>query len=489
MASLDRKLLRRAARAAYPERPHGDSSATWRRTGLLLLPWLALAASCSVYDESLLEGDGAGGAGGSGAGSTSGGGGGELPCGRASDCPGEDTECRLRTCESGICGVILAPQGAPLGAQTPADCQLRVCDGTGAETAMPVDDDPADDGRDCTTDSCLDGLAMHTPVRPGAPCNQDGGQVCADGGLCVECLGDGDCGPDTCVENQCIPASCMDGSKNGLETDTDCGGTTCLPCIIGDACLIDTDCETMACDGGTCVATCSDGAQNQGETDLDCGGPCPGCQVGQGCAAPDDCLSGTCQGNKCQCVLGYMVISEVRSRGAAGANDEFVELYNPTAAAIALDATWKLESRSTEAGGYTDRWVGTGVSVPAKSHLLIGGSTYTQAPAKDTSLSSGITDAGSLKLTHGGVIVDAVCFSYSPGTSTSLQAVGYDCEGVSASNLPHNNGNSAGSSSDASIERKPGGALGSCADTQVSSVDWQSLAPAQPQSLASPPVP
>jgi hypothetical protein len=184
-----------------------------------------------------------------------------------------------------------------------------------------------------------------------------------------------------------------------------------------------------------------------------------------------------------------MVISEVRSRGAAGANDEFIELYNPTGAAIVLDATWKLESRSTEAGGYTDRWVGAGVSVPSKAHVLIGGSTYTQAPAKDFSLSSGITDAGSLKLTHGGAIVDAVCFSFSPGTDASLQGVGYDCEGASVSNLPHNNGNSAGSSSDASIERKPGGALGNCADTQVSSADWQPLAPAQPQSLASPPVP
>src|SRR5687767_14181982 len=114
MASLDRKLHGCAAHAARAQTTRSAARKSAALLLLLLLPWVALATSCSVYDESLLEGDGSGGDGGSGAGASSGGEGGALPCGRASECPGEDTECRLRTCENGTCGAILAPQDTSL---------------------------------------------------------------------------------------------------------------------------------------------------------------------------------------------------------------------------------------------------------------------------------------------------------------------------------------------------------------------------------------
>jgi hypothetical protein len=42
---------------------------------------------------------------------------------------------------------------------------------------------------------------------------------------------------------------------------------------------------------------------------------------------------------------------------------------------------------------------------------------------------------------------------------------------------------------DASIERKPGGNLGNCIDTDDNSVDFAAIAPSLPQNLASPAVP
>ncbi len=47
-------------------------------------------------------------------------------------------------------------------------------------------------------------------------------------------------------------ASCTDGSKNGTETDIDCGGT-CSPCANGAACNLGSDCTSDLCGGNLCV--------------------------------------------------------------------------------------------------------------------------------------------------------------------------------------------------------------------------------------------
>jgi hypothetical protein len=58
--------------------------------------------------------------------------------------------------------------------------------------------------------------------------------------------------------------TCTDGVRNGSETDTDCGGPTCLPCATGRLCQRNTDCSTARCgdalgEGTTCRACTSDG--------------------------------------------------------------------------------------------------------------------------------------------------------------------------------------------------------------------------------------
>ena len=183
------------------------------------------------------------------------------------------------------------------------------------------------------------------------------------------------------------------------------------------------------------------------------------------------------------------MISEVRSRGALGGGDEFVELWNPTGASIPLDSSWMIEGRSATAAAYNARWKGAaGLAIPAHGHFLIASAAYVQAPTADDKLISGITDAASLRLLHGATTIDAICYAFSPVTMAAFNAT-YSCEGLPVSNLPHNDGGSVASNVDASLERLPGGMGGSCTDTDDNPTDFAPRAPADPQSTQSAPTP
>src|SRR5262249_51347579 len=80
-----------------------------------------------------------------------------------------------------------------------------------------------------------------------------------------------------------LPA-CVDGVKNGDETDVDCGGS-CVPCPLGKVRVKATDCGDGSCQSGVCTAAgacdtilscgqvnCHDTTRNGLETDVDCGG-------------------------------------------------------------------------------------------------------------------------------------------------------------------------------------------------------------------------
>jgi cysteine-rich repeat protein len=189
------------------------------------------------------------------------------------------------------------------------------------------------------------------------------------------------------------------------------------------------------------------------------------------------------------CTATNLLISEIRSRGAGGAGDEFVELYNPTSTPVTLGATWKLEGRSNAAATYTARWTGSGKVIPAHGHFLLASAGYTQMPAADQALSSGVTDATSLRLTLSGAVVDAVCYAFDATSAAAFTMAGstYTCEGTPVTINPHNN--ATATNTDASIERKPGGAAGNCGDTGDNATDFAALMPSNPQSSLSAPTP
>lgn len=178
------------------------------------------------------------------------------------------------------------------------------------------------------------------------------------------------------------------------------------------------------------------------------------------------------------------MISETRTRGVGsgsdGGSDEFIELFNATGSPITLDSSWTIAGRSSTGSSFTTRWTGTGKTVPAWGHYLMGGSAYTQTAVDDSE--SGITDAGAIQLLHAGVVVDALCYVYGTVTLDSS----YGCPGTPVVN-PHNNGTST--DVDSSLERLPGGAAGNCTDTGNNAADFAQQTPATPQNTASPPTP
>jgi hypothetical protein len=100
------------------------------------------------------------------------------------------------------------------------------------------------------------------------------------------------------------PACRIDGARNGLETDVDCGGP-CAPCVDGARCQEHEDCASnscyVPCSGEDCdgvercaVADCDDDRLNGAETDVDCGsanGECPRCIGEERCLVDLDCAS------------------------------------------------------------------------------------------------------------------------------------------------------------------------------------------------------
>jgi hypothetical protein len=65
------------------------------------------------------------------------------------------------------------------------------------------------------------------------------------------CAVNGDCQSLACQGGACVLATCLDGMKDGTETDIDCGGGACAKCPSGHACLADTDCQSASCNQAT----------------------------------------------------------------------------------------------------------------------------------------------------------------------------------------------------------------------------------------------
>jgi hypothetical protein len=268
-----------------------------------------------------------GGSGGSGAGGGTGGSagastgtGGQGGCASAADCPGEDTECGVRTCSAGMCGMLaLKKAGLLTSSQVYGDCAEARCDGAGNVVKMDKLDDVYDDGNPCTLDKCLNGETQHLNQDMGLACGLNA--KCDGNGSCVKCtIGGNDCPQATpiCVAtrtykdaytldvvvNKCVPATCMNGMQDGTETDMDCGGA-CGPCDVGMKCNIKLDCKEALCDGvpgaKTCsAASCQDSQVNGDETYGDCGGTvCMPCTTGNPCKLPSDCASKVCANAKC----------------------------------------------------------------------------------------------------------------------------------------------------------------------------------------------
>jgi hypothetical protein len=196
-------------------------------------------------------------------------------------------------------------------------------------------------------------------------------------------------------------------------------------------------------------------------------------------AGLSNCAAGTTAPMGGGSYANHLVISQIQvaGDGAGGADDEFVEFYNPTASSASI-AGWSLQYKSATGTTYTKLNITTG-SLPSHGYFLIARSVYNGSPAYDlvngAFLMAGSTTGGNLYLVNNQTTL-ASCTQ-----SSIVDKVAYgtgNCPETTAASAPAANN---------SIVRKPGGGQGCGTDTDVNSADFQGLSPSVPHNSSSTP--
>lgn len=197
------------------------------------------------------------------------------------------------------------------GASTPAGST-----GAAGECSGPA---TCPQGAACKKASCIDGACGFQLQTAGAVCAEDGGIVCDGLGTCVACNKNSDCSDGAkplCDKKKCIPLQCKNASKDGKETDVDCGGTDtgCAKCVDGEDCLGASDCLSNLCQvagagaGGGGGMAAGPGVCASCGVDADCGAAafckdkttCVSLgKLGDLCMTNNACGSGFCADGRC----------------------------------------------------------------------------------------------------------------------------------------------------------------------------------------------
>ncbi len=255
-------------------------------------------------------------------------------CNSAIACPGDDTQCAIRACVTGACGF------ADLPAST--DCDVDgipgACDGAGAcmagECAI-ADDCPGIDS-DCRIRACDEGVCGFDVMPVDLPCSVDGlGGICDGVGGCTitqqcrtanECAAQANpCRTPRCTEGRCGTTSVSGACPMGQSIGECRGGSCACPNPLqfcGDRC-VDTrsDIENCSGCGRRCNAAggeiCESGCECPGEdegTGGECGGRCIDLVEPLNCGAcgvrcqPNYVCTERAQGRPaCQCPDGFGV--------------------------------------------------------------------------------------------------------------------------------------------------------------------------------------
>jgi hypothetical protein len=258
----------------------------------------------------------------------------KCACSAATDCPAA-TECMGWRCESHECKADLTTALLPVDKQIAGDCKRVECSEGKRKLAIDDNDVPASQDA-CRSATCMDGEPQQTLKATGTSCVEGQVGVCNGQGGCVRCLENTNqgCGTNEVChtlnggEPQCVPEHCLNGTKDGDETDMNCGGS-CKPCLLGDGCSKDSDCSNHTCAHGIgpdekvccqlpCTAICKVCSKGTGKCDdAPTGTIDSACAMGQvcakgaacvfqawhSCAKNGECMSGHCDnytnGNLC----------------------------------------------------------------------------------------------------------------------------------------------------------------------------------------------
>lgn len=170
-------------------------------------------------------------------------------------------------------------------------------------------------------------------------------------------------------------------------------------------------------------------------------------------------------------VANHIVISQFRTRGLGGVNDEFIELYNPTSGTLAIGG-WLIRVSNSSGTVDTRVTINAGAQLVSGQHYLIANNAangYNGSVAADQTYATDIPDDGGIALTiaDGTTIVDQVGMSYGSVYK----------EGTILTPLTTN--------TDQAYERKPGGANGNCFDSNNNAADFYLQTPSEPRDAAS----
>lgn len=248
-----------------------------------------------------------------------GGGGGPVGCVIIEDCPPASGPCEEAACTNGVCGYTQLPDKTPIANQTLGDCKRVVCDGTGNTVTENDEFDIFEDGAECTIEICEAGSPSSILIGFGAPCSQNGGDLCDGNGVCI---------PGTCGDLVLTGTEvCDDGNTDDSDgcdsncTPTACGnGVTSLDEECDDGNMIDDDgctsmCKLAGCGNGVVEAMemCDDGNVIEGDG---CDSNCTPTACGNGALSLDeDCddanaMDGDGCSSSCQVEADYQCTVE-----------------------------------------------------------------------------------------------------------------------------------------------------------------------------------
>ncbi len=177
------------------------------------------------------------------------------------------------------------------------------------------------DAYECSVEddiACPSGFVCRNDIKKCTPACKSSGDCAGAAEACIDsgcelwagscdtqtpCIDDAwFCNPSGACEKYPAVVSCSNSTKDGVETDVDCGGPECQACAAGRACAATTDCVSTLCVGSICQASCTDNVRDGDETCIDGGGSCPAdCAAGQGCLSGADCTSRVCGGLPLTC--------------------------------------------------------------------------------------------------------------------------------------------------------------------------------------------
>jgi hypothetical protein len=231
-------------------------------------------------------------------------------CGIVSNGCGQTLDCGMcaagDTCGPSTANVCGCSDGVQNGSETGVDCGGSCGTGCGLGT-------PCSSNAVCSSGFCADGVCCSNACTASCKaCTQ--AKTGVTNGTCADITSgtdpDADCAiqsTTTCGTTGVCAAGICQLHPSGLECSPgSCSGSTQTPasqCNGAGQCVAQSpsSCPAPYSCGGTACQSCADGSKNGTETDTDCGGggACSDCGLGKVCLAPSDCLSGQCVDGVC----------------------------------------------------------------------------------------------------------------------------------------------------------------------------------------------